>query len=104
MKINIDDTVDFANFINTHGKIVLKFGANWCAPCKTYAPLFDQAASQNTQNAVFGTVDIETRPDIASDFKIMSVPTTIFIKDGQIASRINGVISPKDIDSFVKEL
>ena len=104
MKTNIDNTVNFANFINTYGKIVLKFSANWCAPCKAYNPVFERVAEQNVENAVFGTVDIETRPDIASDFKIMSVPTTVLIKDGKIVEKIMGVIYPSDLDKRVKQL
>jgi thioredoxin 1 len=101
---DIDDSVDFANIINAHGKVVLKFGATWCGPCRAYEPIFDEVAIDNKDNAIFCTIDIEKRADLANDFKIMSVPTTVLIKDALIIEKFNGVVSKSFLDQKIKEL
>ena len=73
---------------------VLKFGAPWCGACKSLAPAF-QAASEELSgfsNVKFKEVDVEKDPDgLAEAHEIMSLPAVLFIKQGKVIARFQGV-------------
>lgn len=74
------------------GVVVVDFYADWCAPCKMMAPLFDEACAAYEGKAVFAKINVDENRNIAMNNKIMSIPTMLFFKDGQIADRVSGVM------------
>lgn len=83
--------------------LILKFSAGWCQPCKKLVPIFENV-KKLFQNIEFNEVDIDTNPDLALQFKIMSVPTLVFIKDGVEIGRIVGLVREQDIINKVDDL
>ncbi len=81
---------------------VIKFGATWCGPCKVYAPIFEQAKAEITDHE-FESVDIEDQPDLATKYKITSVPTTLHLDDNDVEiDRISGAISVGKLKQFLE--
>ncbi len=79
----INDVTSFNNLVSNSGNklIVIDFSAKWCGPCKRIAPQFNTLAS-TMNDVVFCKVDIDSAKDLASNFKIKTVPTFVFIKNG----------------------
>lgn len=84
------------------GWTVVDFWATWCGPCRTFHPLFEQAARSDTRGVRFARVDVDACRRTASLVGIMSVPTVIlFDPDGNEVTRISGVPSPATLDRLV---
>ncbi|MDK2802451.1 MAG: thioredoxin [Oscillospiraceae bacterium] len=89
--------VDSKNFSSeiASGVSVVDFFATWCGPCKMLGPIFDEAALSINDKANFFKIDIDNSSDIASSYKVSTVPTIIFFKDGEEVERIVGFV-PKE--------
>ena len=87
---------------NTDVPVIVDFWAPWCAPCKAFAPTFQQAARAYPLRVLFAKVDTEAEQFLASRFKIRSIPTLIVFKDGVEVERISGALSDEDLDRFVE--
>ena len=77
---------------NTKGVVIADFWAEWCGPCKMYGPKFVKFAEANSSKAKFVKIDVEAAEDIASQFGIQSIPTTVFFKDGKEVARETGIL------------
>lgn len=64
--------------------VVIDFWATWCVPCKRLAPVIEELAAEYEGKVVIGKCDIEENPELTDKFGIMSVPTVVFFKNGQI--------------------
>ncbi len=84
---NLESEVKSANVA------IIDFTAVWCRPCKKYDPVFEELAEEYEGKAAVCKVDIGVQPTVAQEFSVMSAPTIIFLKNGQIADRIAGVVT-----------
>ena len=71
------------------GNVVVDFMASWCGPCKMLAPAIDTLA-ETKDNVIVVKADIDDMPNVSSEFGIMSVPTILSLKDGEIKERVSG--------------
>jgi thioredoxin 1 len=71
--------------------VILDFGAEWCSPCKRLAPILEKLASEWAEKVIFYTVDVDSNNDLASQFRVMSLPTIILIKGGKEIQRTVGL-------------
>ncbi|MDY2883515.1 MAG: thioredoxin [Romboutsia timonensis] len=78
------------------GVVVVDFFATWCGPCKMLAPIVDEIAQENDDIKV-AKVNVDENPNIALDYKVMSIPTLVVIKGGKEVSRSVGVVDKKEI-------
>ena len=76
--------------------VLVDFYADWCGPCKMLAPIVDEIAQENDDIKV-AKVNVDENPNIALDYKVMSIPTLVVIKGGKEVSRSVGVVDKKDI-------
>ncbi|MET9452203.1 thioredoxin [Streptomyces cinerochromogenes] len=73
-KENFDQTVSENEFV------LIDFWAEWCPPCRQFAPVYEKAAADNP-DLVFGKVDTEAQPELAAAFEVQSIPTLMIIRD-----------------------
>jgi len=74
------------------GVVIVDFYADWCGPCKMMAPIFAEAKDAYAGKAEFVKINVDEAKETALNHKIMSIPTLLFFKDGQIVDRISGVL------------
>ena len=76
--------------------VVVDLWATWCGPCKMLAPVIDELAEEYAGKIKFVKIDIDDNGDSATRFQVMSIPTVIVFKDGEIAARTVG-LQPKPV-------
>ncbi len=87
----VKERIAMGDIQNTKGYMLVDFWAEWCAPCKRLAPIFELAAQQN-KGVQFAKINVDENPDIASSYNIRSIPTMILFKDGQaIQTKVGGM-------------
>lgn len=79
-----------------HKPVLVDFFAAWCGPCKMQAPIVAQVAEELRDQAVVGSLDTEASPNMAMQYGVMSIPTLIIFRHGQVQKTFIGV-QPKDI-------
>lgn len=84
------DEKNFESTINSGKVVMLDFWAEWCGPCKMFLPVVAELAEEFKDKAIIGKVNVDDNPDIAEKFGIMSIPTVILFKDGEIIDKFTG--------------
>lgn len=79
---------------------VIRFTADWCGPCKKYAPVFNEF-SKETDNAEFFTVDGDEQPEVFQRYKVTSVPTTLIYIGGREVFRVLGPQTKAQLEELV---
>lgn len=63
--------------------MVIDFWATWCGPCMRLAPVIDELAEEYADRVVIGKYNIDEESELSTDFRIMSIPTVLFFKNGE---------------------
>ena len=87
--------------LNSDKTVLIDFYADWCGPCKAYSPIVEAVASENEDIKVV-KIDVDNAQDIAMKYQVMSIPTTVVIKDGKEVNRAVGMMSKSDLVEMVK--
>lgn len=95
---------NFDKAINISDKVVvIDFFATWCGPCKVLAPVVEQAAEELT-DVTFYKVDIDEEMELAQRYQIMSVPTLLFLKNGQVVNKSVGAIPIEQLKDIINSI
>jgi thioredoxin 1 len=85
------------------GIVLIDFWAEWCGPCRRFAPIFEEA-SERHPDVVFGKVDTEAEQALASAFQIQSIPTLMILRDGVLLGAQPGLMPPEVIDDVIRQV
>ena len=98
-----DDSFE-SEAINSELPVLVDFWAEWCGPCRMMGPHFAAAAKKMKGKVKFAKLDIEAYSHIAQKFNVLSIPTTIYFKDGKEVKRTIGAISEDEIIKEAKSI
>lgn len=92
---------NFEETISAEGIVFVDFWAEWCGPCRAFAPVFEKAAEAN-KDIVFGKVDTEDQQQLAADFRITSIPTLMVFRDGIRVFSQPGALGAPQLEQLVE--
>lgn len=97
-------TENFRTEVLASDKVVLvDFYADWCGPCRMVAPVVEQIAEEYADRAVVGKLNVDENEEIAVRYGVMSIPTLIAFKNGEVAGKLVGVQPKEVIERLIQE-
>jgi thioredoxin 1 len=93
----------FEDFLKTDMPVLVDFWADWCMPCRMMAPVMEQLAEEFAGKALFGKVNVDENPDVASRFGIMSIPHFLVFKNGTLAEKVVGAVGRDPLVNTIKK-
>jgi thioredoxin 1 len=92
MAVEITDS-NFSDLVMSSDKpVVVDFWAAWCGPCRMVGPLIEEMHGEYDGKALIGKVDVDQNPAISAQFGVRSIPTILFIKNGQVVDKVVGAV------------
>lgn len=79
--------------------VVVDFYATWCGPCKSLGPILEDVVSEDSFKKIV-KIDIDAEPDLATQYKIMSVPTLLLFKHGEVVEKSVGLIQKDEVKAL----
>lgn len=100
----IDVTEDtFEQTVSAEGTVIVDAWAEWCGPCKAFAPTFEKV-SEAHPDATFAKLDTEANPQIAAALEIQAIPTLMAFRDGIMVFRQSGALPPAAFEDLVSQV
>lgn len=87
--INISKTNFQNEVINSEKPVLLDFWAPWCGPCRMVGPVMEEIAAEHP-NIKVGKINVDEQPELARQFRVMSIPTLVVMKNGEVVNRSVG--------------
>ncbi len=98
-KYELNNQSDFENFINTADLVMVDFYAEWCPPCKLLLPILEEL-----KDIRIGKVNTEENYEVATKYKISSLPTLVFFKNGKEIDRMIGLNTIEVLEHKIADL
>ncbi len=96
-------TNEFDAVINQDKPVLVDFWAPWCGPCRMLAPVLEELSAALKDQCDVVKVDVDKNPDLAKQFRVMSIPTLILFKGGQMVDRTMGYQPRAALEAMVKK-
>lgn len=93
---------NFEENTDREGITVVDFWADWCGPCKQFAPIYERVSEKNP-DIVFGKVDTQNNPDLAATFNISAIPTLMVIRDRVVLYAQAGALPQSAFEDLLQQ-
>jgi thioredoxin 1 len=80
---------------------VIDFWAEWCGPCRMVTPIIEELSSDYEGKALIGKVNVDDNPEVSMKYGVRSIPTILFIKNGEIVDKQVGATSKANLESKI---
>src|SRR5690606_37526029 len=94
---------NFDEVAQSDGIVLVDFWADWCGPCKRFAPVYERSANKHG-DIVFAKVDTDAEPELAQRFGIRSIPTLMAIRDGMIVFAEPGALPESVLENVIEQV
>ena len=92
---------NFNEIKNSEKVVLLDFYADWCGPCRMVAPIVHEIAEENPQYLV-GKINVDDEPELAMQFDVMTIPTLVVLKGGEVVNQVSGARPKAQILSLLE--
>ncbi len=89
--------------MNSTLPVLIDFYADWCGPCRMLAPTVEQLAEEYEGRIKVGKVNVDEEPELANRFRVASIPTLVFMKDGKIVATSLGLRPKADLEAMINQ-
>lgn len=96
-------TANFREAVEKDGILFVDWWASWCGPCKAFAPVYDDVAAKHP-DIVFGKVDTEAEPALASEFEIRAIPTLMVFRERVLLFSQAGALPREALEDLVRQV
>lgn len=94
---------NFKDVVSKEGIVLLDWWADWCAPCRSFAPTFEQA-SEKHPDITFGKIDTDKEVELSSAFAIRSIPTLMVFRDGIMLFEQAGALPREPLEDLIRQV
>lgn len=101
--MKIINEAEFNQITKEKPLVLVDFFATWCGPCKMLSPVLEEVAQEMAGQIEIVKVDVDQQTPLAAQYKIMSVPTMLLFKNGELIQRISGYQPKQQLVSFLKQ-
>lgn len=91
---------NFEEFLNSNGKALIDFYADWCGPCKMLSPIIESLSKQ-MKNISFAKINVDENTTLAQKYNITSIPTILLFKNTKLVDRFSGYQSEENIKKII---
>jgi thioredoxin 1 len=101
--VEVTDTNFDSEILKSQVPVLVDFWAAWCAPCRAIAPHVEALATEYAGQIKVGKCDIDSNPQVPSQYDIRSIPTLLMFKGGQVIGQLVGAVPRPKLEDFVKK-
>ena len=88
--------------LNSEKIVLIDFYADWCGPCRMMSPIVDEISEELAEQVKVGKINVDDNQDLAIKYNVMSIPTILIIKNGEVKKTFVGVTDKKTIMDNLK--
>ena len=82
--------------------VVVDFWASWCGPCKALAPILEDVDAELAGTVKVAKINIDEEEELAAQFRVMSIPTLLLFKNGEVVNKSVGLAPKEEVVAFAK--
>ena len=102
MAFEFTDTNFQETALDKDGLAVIDFWAEWCGPCRLVGPIIEELSHDYNGKALIGKVNVDVNPEISMKYGIRSIPTILFIKDGEVVDKHVGTATKQALTQKIE--
>lgn len=102
--VKVATNSNFSEIISSGHPVLVDFWATWCGPCRALSPTVDEVASEYEGRVDVVKCNVDDCDEVAGEYRVMSIPTLLYFKDGKLVDKSVGLVPKDDIVSRLSKI